>query len=535
MYNITAYDGRYSPVLVPWSLAAPDPEKENQPEDLSESSYHGFARVKFRNLSYGTRLRIEKLDSETHENILHDEAIFCIYGAEREESHNGTGKVKFYEKDTLISGSKEFLESMGAAHITPMARWGNLLSGYNRGPGNLYTGLVPAGTPICREEKQICMINEEGVRKSKFEAYATVRNGNMEGENGNQNTGYLVTPKPLEAGTYVLAEMKPPAGYVRTKPVAMEIYSDKVTYYKEGNQGEYVAATIYHSLLDHDSIDLARIYIENEPIKLEVGKLKDRAESKEVTWQISGRIDGSLTQIGNNADYEYAFLNGDYQGYAWKKGTLEYLQSLKEKGEDVTIAYHGPLFAGYGTITRKREVSDNENLYVAGAVMTLFEGLELEPSLEGGDFTYSGLIIQRAADQSVTRMYVKKGYAGSRTEFLHKIDDDAVVWTSEKTEREDTDILYYDFDKLHMEKKEYQDSIVVFRGGTPYLELAGGDLTCLSYSQADKRFTGKFAKLQRDRNGNYTFGDGTLMYHLDQEGNRDSLVDPDTGMAYVLE
>ncbi len=531
----TAYDGRYSPVLVPWSLAAPDPEKENQPEDLSESSYHGFARVKFRNLSYGTRLRIEKLDSETHENILHDEAIFCIYGAEREESHNGTGKVKFYEKDTLISGSKEFLESMGAAHITPMARWGNLLSGYNRGPGNLYTGLVPAGTPICREEKQICMINEEGVRKSKFEAYATVRNGNMEGENGNQNTGYLVTPKPLEAGTYVLAEMKPPAGYVRTKPVAMEIYSDKVTYYKEGNQGEYVAATIYHSLLDHDSIDLARIYIENEPIKLEVGKLKDRAESKEVTWQISGRIDGSLTQIGNNADYEYAFLNGDYQGYAWKKGTLEYLQSLKEKGEDVTIAYHGPLFAGYGTITRKREVSDNENLYVAGAVMTLFEGLELEPSLEGGDFTYSGLIIQRAADQSVTRMYVKKGYAGSRTEFLHKIDDDAVVWTSEKTEREDTDILYYDFDKLHMEKKEYQDSIVVFRGGTPYLELAGGDLTCLSYSQADKRFTGKFAKLQRDRNGNYTFGDGTLMYHLDQEGNRDSLVDPDTGMAYVLE
>ena len=81
--------------------------------------------------------------------------------------------------------------------------------------------------------------------------------------------------------------MKPPAGYVRTKPVAMEIYSDKVTYYKEGNQGEYVAATIYHSLLDHDSIDLARIYIENEPIKLEVGKVK----------KLPGRLADGLTVV----------------------------------------------------------------------------------------------------------------------------------------------------------------------------------------------------------------------------------------------
>ena len=30
-------------------------------------------------------------------------------------------------------------------------------------------------------------------------------------------------------------------------------------------------------------------------------------------------------------------------------------------------------------------------------------------------------------------------------------------------------------------------------------------------------------------------GDGTLVYHLDRDGNRDSLVDPYTGMAYVKE
>ena len=50
---------------------------------------------------------------------------------------------------------------------------------------------------------------------------------------------------PIGAGTYVLAEMKAPTGYVRTDPVAVEVYSDSVEYYKDGDRFSKVPATVY--------------------------------------------------------------------------------------------------------------------------------------------------------------------------------------------------------------------------------------------------------------------------------------------------
>lgn len=572
----TAYDGLYSSVLVPWSVIIPEDEKtDGQPQLSGESSYRGYAYAKFRNLCYGAKLRIEKLDSETHENILHDGAIFRIYTAKRDDSLKGTGKVKFYEKDTVISGSREFLEAMGASRITPMAR-GRMLTDIlsmrkgekdERGPGNRYTGLIPAGTPVCEEKDQVCMDNTDGTKIGEFQAYTTAGEHKTESVYREQNTGYLETPRPLDAGTYVLAEVKAPAGYARTRPVAIELYSDKIAYYKEGNQEEQVIATVYGKLTEHPSKnqnkpedwdDLARIYVENGPVKLKVEKVKEASET--VTWQISGRIDGSLAQIGNRDDCEYAYLNGEYQGYGWKKGTLEYLQDLKNKGEDIAIIYHGGLFAGYGYITRKSQISDEDNPYVAGARMTMFEGMELEPSGDGGDHTYQGLVITRGIDQTVTGMYVQKGYAGTRTEFLPEAGEEGLIWTSREAERENTDILYYDLGGLDVFKSQSENgrnilygynrnheiipihlpggelsSIFAFKGARPCLEITGGDFDRISYSPADKQFTGGFAGLKRDTNGNYTFGDGMILYHLDENGDRDSLVDPKTGMAYVLE
>lgn len=582
----TAFDGLYSSVLVPWSMVIPGDEKtDTLPVPSGESSYQGYAYAKFRNLPYGARLRLEKLDSETHENLLHDGAIFRIYAASGDDSLYGTGKVKFYEKDTLISGTREFLEGMGASNITAMARGrtiadvlfqGRMGKEDEKGPGNLYTGLVPKGTPICKEEDQIFMYNTYGTKTGEFQAFSTTGN-HLTGEGyEDQNAGYLETPKPLAAGTYVLTEVKAPAGYTRTKPVAVEVYSDKVTYYKEGDRRTNVIATIYERLSEHpsqnrnkpeDYEDLARIYIENAPIKLKIEKRKE--SSKAVTWKLSGRIDGTFAQIGGREDYEYAFFNGEYQGYGWKKGTLEYLQALKESGEDVMIVYHGTLFAGYGYITRSLRTAPEDHPYVPGARMTLFEGMELTPSGDQEDHTYEGLVITRAIDQTVTGMYVKKGYAGTRTEFLPETEEGERVWTSRNVEREDTDILYYGLDSLDVFKEQMVDgrstlygydrnhelvpihvlendkinlgknntdfSIFAFRGGTPYLEIVGGDFTQISYSFMDKRFTGDFARLKRDGNGNYTLGEGAVLYHLDLDGNRDSLVDPDTGMAYVLE
>ncbi len=68
----------------------------------------------------------------------------------------------------------------------------------------------------------------------------------------NQNTGYFVTPQPVGAGVYVLAELKAPNGYARSKPVAYEVYSDKTQYYVDGDMYQKVTAVRYDGNLMED-------------------------------------------------------------------------------------------------------------------------------------------------------------------------------------------------------------------------------------------------------------------------------------------
>lgn len=261
----TAYEGKYSAALVPWTIT--------EPADGKADTFSGYATMNFRNTFYLTKLRLEKLDSETGENILHDDAIFAIYGAERYTStvdikeaiatgiygdnpndYSEIGDVKVYTKDTTIMGSKEFLEAMKATNIQTARR---------AGAGELYSGVVSAGTPICKEDDQILLTdlgtikdgliykNGEGNKTGTFAAFSTLNDLLVVDEDGNgkvyadQDTGYVITPAPIGAGTYVLAEMKAPTGYVRTDPVAVEVYSDSVEYYKDGDRFSKVPATVY--------------------------------------------------------------------------------------------------------------------------------------------------------------------------------------------------------------------------------------------------------------------------------------------------
>ena len=261
----TAYDGKYSAALVPWTIT--------EPVDGKADTFSGYATINFRNTFYLTKLRLEKLDSETGENILHDDAIFAIYGAERYTStvdikeaiatgiygdnpndYPEIGDIKVYTKDTTIMGSKEFLEAMKAANIQTARR---------AGAGELYSGVVSAGTPICKEDDQILLTdlgtikdgliyrNGEGNKTGTFAAFSTLNDLIVVDEDGNekvyadQDTGYVITPAPIGAGTYVLVEMKAPTGYVRTDPVAVEVYSDSVEYYKDGDRFSKVPATVY--------------------------------------------------------------------------------------------------------------------------------------------------------------------------------------------------------------------------------------------------------------------------------------------------
>lgn len=147
----SSWDGKYAHMLEPWS----------QTED--------FVFRTFLNRLYRTRLRIEKLDAETGEQILHDEAVFALYKADRNEEKDGDGAVKRYEAETVIQGSRAFLEAMGARGIMPFARI--------QGPGSLFYGTVPAGTPVCREEDCIIFRDQSGVRTGDFLALSSVYDG----------------------------------------------------------------------------------------------------------------------------------------------------------------------------------------------------------------------------------------------------------------------------------------------------------------------------------------------------------------------
>jgi uncharacterized surface anchored protein len=540
-----AYDGKYAPMLVPWTVVASDNAvTEIADSALSpngESSYKGFGYTKFRNSFYKAKLRIEKLDSETGENLLHDGALFALYAASREDGENADGLVKFYETDTRIEGSKEFLEAMGAKNITL--------------EGNAWRGTVPAGTPICKESEQVILSDQEGRRTGQFEAFTITRDGLQAKEEDltkttyqDQNTGYLITPQPLGSGTYVLCEIKPPAGYVRTEAVAIEIYSDRITYYLDGNRDNRVAAAIYEDQTgDVSTVDMARIYVGNTPVRLEVSKIKD--SEQKVTYKTDTRLEGTeleLKQKYGTENLELAYKNGTYLGYGWYKGTLEYLESRKAAGEDAEPVYIDGVFAGYGLISRPLDTADDNNRYVAGAQMTLYDAIEIKENGDSGDYGYDGVKVERDRNNNVQKIQVLTGYAGTTIEFIREEDEEGSLngepgegtWTYRTIERGDTDIFFYSLGELKITEtgadgKHYgydrngnrvqaknRESIYVLKAGQPVFELTGGDLTTAKYSLLDKKIT---------------LSPGTILYHLDSNGNRDAYVDPTTGMAYAKE
>ena len=569
---LTGYDGLYFSALVPWAVTEPVDAGR-----YDAAAFIGYTDGKYRNTFYTSRLRIEKLDSESGENILHDGAVFAIYSADREDAENSNGRVKFYEKDTVITGSKEFLEAMGAADITPVARpslpWQVPYNGK-------YYGTVPAGTPICQEKEQIIMMDEAGEKTGQFQAFTTTKD---RGEEGSQNVGYLETPQPLGAGCYVLCEIKAPAGYVRSKPVAIEIYSNEVAYYLDGARNNRVVAAIYEEMITRtldngeeitnpdgtkpngnkpqDKGDVARIYLNNTPIRLEVTKAKP--DETTVSYELNGRLEGSITELKGQYGLENLELaynaSGTYLGYGWKKGFLDALKKKQAAGEVIEIIYEDGVFTGKAQLEKPLETADDTNRYLPGAVMTLYDAIEVKQNGDSEDYQFDGVNVERDRYGNVSNIYVQKGFAGTRLRFvLDKTDaagdglndyqnytfddqeDDTGTgtWTYKTVEREDTDILFYDLGGLTVlqtekgvlygfdkEGKKIQakngSSLFALKNGTPVLEIISPDYEKLHYNAKERVFD--------------QVPEGTKLYHLDNEGNRDSQVHPYTGMAYVVE
>ena len=274
--ELTAYEGKYASMLVPWTVTAPA-----DLDSYSSDAFSGYADVNMRDGFFTTTLRVNKVDSETGEYILHDNAIFALYAGSRYQSFEEIeadakliedpeeremfleqfkpGDAKFYLQDTVITGSREFLMAMGAKDITKAARGRSDIVESGTGVGELYSGTVPKGTPICLESEKIMLTDEVGARTGQMTVYTTLADVLAEAEDGsgkreyiNQNIGWFETPQPIGAGVYVLAEIKAPAGYARSKPVAYEVYSDGTYYYPDGDMYGKVKAVRYEKNLIED-------------------------------------------------------------------------------------------------------------------------------------------------------------------------------------------------------------------------------------------------------------------------------------------
>ena len=162
----TAIDRKYAKALVPWSVLDPrygeiindDGDIGNREPGLEHDgsfNFVSFANMDFENEFYGSRIRIEKLDGETGENILHDGALFKIYAAKRDVSGTGTSGVEG-------TGDVMFDET---------------------------------GMPLYDESEQIIMRDETGAEVGIFKAYSTVRDGEAEQEDGSlMNKKQCVAP-----------------------------------------------------------------------------------------------------------------------------------------------------------------------------------------------------------------------------------------------------------------------------------------------------------------------------------------------------
>ena len=106
------------------------------------------------------------------------------------------------------------------------------------------------GVPLYDENEQVFMQDASGAEVGIFKAYSTVRDGEVMGPDGKlttekQTVGYIELYQPLGAGAYVLVEIEAPEGYVRSKPIAFIVYSDKVEYYEDGDPQKKKEAVRY--------------------------------------------------------------------------------------------------------------------------------------------------------------------------------------------------------------------------------------------------------------------------------------------------
>lgn len=373
----TAIDRQFASALVPWSvlderygdIINDEGDYGNRTPGLTpegDFNFVSFAAEDFENHFYSSRLRIEKLDRETGENIIHDGALFKIYAAKRDVTGNGA---------TGVGGSGKVL-------------------------------FHPDGTPMYEEAEQIFLKDEDGAEIGLFRAFSTIRDGSVTVDGiettEKRGVGYIETPQPLGAGAYVLVEVLAPPGYVKSAPIAFEVYSDEVEYYPDGGNGEVETADRYQyvtTVLPDGRVmteDVSQIEVEDTPTHVQIHKVEAGEETlrypvfgSEEALKARGDIELYYEPNGKFAGYGYAVKRFDNWSERKVTGTLE---ELKEQGGVRPQYGSGGVYTGTGTAYET---------YVARATLTMYQGLRLERT---GAHEFAGVTVERNWNDSVLQI-----------------------------------------------------------------------------------------------------------------------------------
>ena len=435
----TAVDGKFASMLVPWTVLPPAVDRINPDTGNVETlipsgngrdfNFVAFAQEDFEDAYFNSRLRIEKLDSETGDSIIHDGALFKIYAAKREVEKEGMGTVTgsgnvLYGEAVDWQGNP-VEDADGRRILYPRV-------GKNNGStDDLTVRLDKVGIPQYDESQLIRQEDQEGNETGVFRAYSTIRELVVDGQVKKVPVGYIETYKPLGAGVYVLVEIQAPKGYGKSRPVAFEVYADNVSFYRERRNAdgttdgweEETAVRYQYAIPVAGSSNkvrtrtVSRIKVEDYPSRMEIHKVEDgdslvgnqnilqktddqgRVESSggfetDVTvndagdllvYKVSGRKE-KLEERGDVRDIAYNPKTMQWDGYVTKSFD-EYSEHIVEGTEKELKAMSGvkPLYRPDGTFTGRGIRFD---ISVSGAVLSLYHAMEIEKT---GEHVYKGV------------------------------------------------------------------------------------------------------------------------------------------------
>ncbi|WP_319638569.1 SpaA isopeptide-forming pilin-related protein [Lacrimispora sp. 210928-DFI.3.58] len=546
----TAIEGKFASMLVPWTVLAPAVDRKNPDtgdiETLSpfgsgeNFNYAAFAQEDFENRYYSSRLRIEKLDAETGDNIIHDGAIFKIYAAKRDvekagvNTANGTGAVLFGEAVDIHG--KTVADADGKPILYPRVGESNISE------NDLPIHLDEEGIPQYDESQLIRQQDETGNEVGIFRAYSTIRELVIDGQVQKEKTGYIETYKPLGAGAYVLVELEAPEGYTKSRPVAFEIYSDDITYYaddrhidgttdgwKEETAAKYQYAIPVSGGTDkYETETTGQVLVQDHPSRMEIHKVEDgdslvgNQNSLQKTdaqgekeksggfdrelavndkgdlfiYEVRGRRE-KLQERGDVRDIAYDPEAQEWYGYV-TKAFDEYSEKFVEGTEKELKAMKGvkPLYELDGTFTGKGIRFD---ITISEASLALYHGIELEPA---GEHAYKGV---EAVWENGKVARIQNTNTGTHREIREAGEDSGPArlreWDAVEVENEPVELYFYDLTELETV------------ASLPYRLEEYGKKELALYREPD---TGE-------------------LFVLDSRGNRICYADSLTGMAYVYD